>query len=166
MVLPDVIQEGLYVVFCGTAVGTASMKARAYYAGPGNRFWPTLHETGLTPVLVRPANYRLILNSRLGLTDLVKTHSGSDSSLRHEGFDAAGFRKKIRDHAPVIVAFNGKKAAQIALGRPRVDFGPQDDGIHGAVVWVLPSTSRAANGSWDVIHWQGLADAVTQLKRK
>src|ERR1700753_3045292 len=54
-VLPDVLEPGLRVVFCGTAPGTASARAGAYYAGPGNRFWVTLHEVGLTPVLLRPA---------------------------------------------------------------------------------------------------------------
>ena len=41
-VLPDILQPGLRVVFCGTAAGRASAKARAYYAGPGNSFWKTL----------------------------------------------------------------------------------------------------------------------------
>jgi TDG/mug DNA glycosylase family protein len=166
MTLPDVIQEGLHAVFCGTAVSDASMRAQAFYAGPGNRFWPTLHETGLTATLIRPANYRLILSSRLGLTDLVKSRSGSDSSLRPEDFNVQGFRAKIRDYAPVIVAFNGKKAAQIALDRAYVDFGLQNEGIHGAAVWVLPSTARTANGPWDPVYWQALADAVTKLKGK
>jgi len=40
MVLPDVLTPGLQVVFCGTAAGTASAKRGAYYAGPGNQFWP------------------------------------------------------------------------------------------------------------------------------
>ena len=42
--LPDILQPNLKVVFCGTAAGDASAKKRAYYAGPGNRFWKTLHE--------------------------------------------------------------------------------------------------------------------------
>ncbi|HEU5143069.1 MAG TPA: uracil-DNA glycosylase family protein [Solirubrobacterales bacterium] len=51
-VLPDLVRPGLRVVFCGTAAGTASARAGAYYAGPGNRFWETLRVTGLTPVLL------------------------------------------------------------------------------------------------------------------
>ena len=33
-ILPDVLAPGLRVVFCGTAPGTASARAGAYYAGP------------------------------------------------------------------------------------------------------------------------------------
>ena len=79
----------------------------------------------------------------------------------------AGFRAKIRDYAPGIVAFNGKKSAQFALGQTYVDFGLQRHvGIHGAAVWVLPSTSPAASGSWDAVHWFVLADAVQSLRRR
>ena len=41
-VLPDVLEPGLTVVFCGTAVGATSAQVRAYYAGRGNRFWEVL----------------------------------------------------------------------------------------------------------------------------
>jgi TDG/mug DNA glycosylase family protein len=46
MVLPDLLQLGLKVVFCGTAVGDQSARRGAYYAGPGNQFWNILAETG------------------------------------------------------------------------------------------------------------------------
>lgn len=167
MALPDVLDAGLYGVFCGTAAGHASAREQTYYADPRNRFWPTLHETGLTPVRIRPANYRLIKKHGLGLTDLNKVASGPDRSHGRETFDVMRFRDKIRDHAPVIVAFNGKKAAQLVLGQPYVDFGLQRHvGIHGAAVWVLPSTSSAANGFWDPVHWFALADAVNTLRRR
>jgi len=47
-VLPDMLAPGLRIVFCGTAVGSASARRRAYYASPGNSFWPTLFRVGLT----------------------------------------------------------------------------------------------------------------------
>lgn len=156
----------MYAVFCGTAAGNLSAKTSAFYAHPANRFWPILHETGLTPVLIRPANYQLIRRYRLGLTDLGKRISGPDDSHGLDDYDVDGFRSKIRDHAPVIVAFNGKRGAQVALGQPYVDFGLQRVGIHGAAVWVLPSTSPAANGMWDSGHWFALADAVQTLRRR
>ena len=56
-ILPDVLGPGLRIVFCGYAPGTASARAGAYYAGPGNRFWTTLHQVDLTPVLLRPAEF-------------------------------------------------------------------------------------------------------------
>jgi hypothetical protein len=70
MVLPDVLGPGLRVVFCGTAVGSASAKRGAYYAGPGNKFWPTLHAIGLTPRRLMPEEFRSVLDYGIGLTDL------------------------------------------------------------------------------------------------
>ena len=48
-ILPDVLESGLDLVLCGTAAGRKSAEMLAYYAKPGNRFWPTLHAVGLTP---------------------------------------------------------------------------------------------------------------------
>src|SRR3546814_6083057 len=53
-VLPDVLAPGLRLVFCGSAAGRKSAELGAYYAGPGNKFWPTLYEIGLTPRHFRP----------------------------------------------------------------------------------------------------------------
>ena len=44
-ILPDVLGPNLKVVFCGTAAGAVSAKRRAYYAGPGNKFWQTIHKS-------------------------------------------------------------------------------------------------------------------------
>jgi hypothetical protein len=80
-VLPDVLQDSLRVVLCGSAVGTASAKAGAYYAHQQNKFWKILHETGLTPALLRPAQYCELPRYGIGLTDFVKTHSGMDHEI-------------------------------------------------------------------------------------
>ena len=80
-ILQDVLQDSLRVVLCGTAVGTASATAGAYYAHKQNKFWKILHETGLTPELLQPHQYRDLLRHRIGLTDFVKTHSGMDHQI-------------------------------------------------------------------------------------
>src|ERR1700710_1081930 len=86
-VLPDVLAPGLRVVFCGYAPGTASARAGAYYAGPGNRFWLTLHEVGLTPHLLPPAEFARLPEFGIGLTDISKTASGSDAEVGSRGVD-------------------------------------------------------------------------------
>ena len=45
-ILPDVLQPGLALVFCGTAAGKRSAAERAYYAHPGNMFWRALPAGG------------------------------------------------------------------------------------------------------------------------
>jgi TDG/mug DNA glycosylase family protein len=155
-ILPDVLATGLRIVFCGTAPGTASAKAGAYYAGPGNRFWPTLHEVGLTDVLLAPTEFARAPEFGIGLTDVSKTASGSDREVGRRGVEPDRLAAAIAAVGPAHLAFNGKNAAAAALGR-RVAYGIQPERIGGASVWALPSTSGAARGSWDIGPWRDLA---------
>jgi TDG/mug DNA glycosylase family protein len=157
-ILPDVLEPGLRIVFCGFAPGTASARAGAYYAGPGNRFWPTLHEVGLTPALIRPAEFTRLPEFGIGLTDISKTASGSDQEVGRRGVDPARLAAAIAAASPAHLAFNGKNAARGALGRP-VDYGRQPERIGNATLWVLPSTSGAARRYWDIGPWRELAEA-------
>jgi TDG/mug DNA glycosylase family protein len=161
-ILPDVLVPGLQIVFVGTAAGNASARARAYFAGPGNQFWPTLHAIGLTPRLLAPSEFAVLPTFGIGLTDVAKRRSGVDRVLTHSDFDVEGFRAKIASHRPRIVAFNGKKAASLVLMQPTsaLHYGPQTDQIEGASIFVLPSTSGAARGFWDLQSWADLADAL------
>jgi double-stranded uracil-DNA glycosylase len=161
-VLPDVLRSGLRLVICGSAAGAVSAARGAYYAGPGNRFWPILAATGLTPRRLDPGEFRDVLRFGIGLTDLVKTASGSDASLPRDADDVAGFMARIRHVRPRIVAFNGKRAAATFYGLPGKDlvYGSGMPVADFPPVWVLPSTSGAASGTWSAEWWQRLADTV------
>lgn len=156
-VLPDILRPGLRVVFCGTAAGTASAKARAYYAGPGNSFWETLHATGLTPVLLEPAEFERLPEFGIGLTDLCKVSYGSDEEVGTVEFDVTRLEVEIATAEPTRLAFNGKNAARGALEQ-QVTYGVQGERIGGAEVWVLPSTSGAARRFWSIEPWRELAE--------
>jgi double-stranded uracil-DNA glycosylase len=158
--LPNVLGPDLDVVFCGTAAGDHSAALGCYYAGPGNKFWPTLATVGLTPNRLRPEDFRELLKFKIGLTDLAQKVSGPDSSLRSRDFDIAGFCDRILQLSPRYVAFNGKKAAQIALGLKTVAYGLHGQKIGQSEVFVLPSTSGLAAGNWSVDPWQTLAEFV------
>lgn len=162
-ILPDVIRPGLKAVFCGTAVGNRSAQVQAYYAGRGNQFWTILWRTGLTPWLLVPREYRVLLDYGLGLTDLVKNVSGNDDEVSRSSFDTAGLRRKLEVYAPRVLAFNGKNAAQAFLGRnPLYGLQPETVGATAVSVFVLPSTSGAARGSWNPKHWHDLAEYLRQ----
>lgn len=155
-ILPDVLDHGLAVVFCGSAASRASARAGAYYAGPGNRFWPTLHSTGMTPRLIEPGEFRTVLAFGIGLTDMAKTVSGGDAELPEGADDPAALRRKIETFRPAIVGFVGKRAAQVFLGRA-AGYGPQAEGIGLTRLYVLPSPSGAARRWWDERRWSELA---------
>jgi double-stranded uracil-DNA glycosylase len=157
-ILSDLLQPGMRVVFCGTAASTASAKARAYYAGPGNAFWQALHLTGLTPVELVPTEFERLPEHGIGLTDICKVSSGSNAEVGVVEFDVGGLQEKIVAAEPTYLAFNGKNAARGALERDVV-YGLQDEQIGGAAIWVLPSTSGAARRFWKIEPWQELAAA-------
>jgi TDG/mug DNA glycosylase family protein len=154
-ILPDVLAHDLDILFCGTAAGSVSAKQGAYYAGPGNAFWPTLFAVGLTPVLLRPPDFAQIIEWNMGFTDLAKTVSGSDDELASDHFDVSRLHTVVADYRPRIIAFTSKRAAVEFLGR-RVDYGLLAD-AGPTRLFVLPSPSGAARRYWSLDHWRDLS---------
>jgi double-stranded uracil-DNA glycosylase len=146
-------------VFCGTALGAVAARKRAYYAGPGNAFYKTLHEVGLTPRRLEPAEYPELLDYGIGLTDICKTRSGSDQEVGRDGFDVDRLVSLLEENQPGWIAFNGKNSASGAFGHP-VDYGAQPERLADIPAFVLPSTSGAARRFWDVSQWRELARRV------
>jgi double-stranded uracil-DNA glycosylase len=159
-ILQDVLGHNLRVVFCGTAVGAASARLQAYYAGPGNRFWPTLFEIGLTPRQLEPAEYRSIAQFGLGLTDLAKSIAGADTVLKDGHFDRGDLLLKIELYQPQVLAFTSKRAAEEYLGEA-VGYGRHSHTIGETAVFVLPSPSGAARRYWSIQPWRDLARETT-----
>ena len=155
--IPDLLQPKLTLVFCGTAPSTASAAAKAYYAKPGNKFWPTLHRVGITPRQYSPHEYPALRSLGIGLTDLCKIHCGVDSVLPDDAFDLVAFHQKIAQFQPALVAFTSKHAAQSALGHA-VDYGLQREVWGATRLFVLPSPSGLATRYFRLDVWQALAD--------
>ncbi len=163
MVLPDYLKPGLDLVLCGTAPGPVSAARGHYYAHPGNRFWRTLHEVGLTPRLFQPEDDHLLNGLGIGLTDLVKTKSGLDSDLLHGDYDVEGLRARILRFSPKVLAFDSLNAGRRVMGKKAIA-GLQQEAFGGAAVFILPSTSGLACGSWDIAPWQQLAEFVASIR--
>jgi double-stranded uracil-DNA glycosylase len=158
-VLPDVLAPGLRVVFCGTRAGRASAERGVYYAGRGNKFWPVLAQIGLTPREYHPSEFRSLLAIGIGLTDIAKRSFGPDSAIRYGDWDVGGFWARISAVNPTVVAFNGKKAAAIALGTSTgaLDFGILARTENKPTLAILPSTSGMASRYWRLEPWTELA---------
>ena len=154
--LNDLLQPGLKLVVCGTAAGTTSGKVGYYYAKPSNKFWKMLFQVGLTSLQLAPSEYQRLLDFGIGLTDFVKGQSGMDKQIKFAAANRDEFSSKIIHYSPAILCFNGKKAGELCLQR-KVDFGFQPEVIGTTKLFVAPSTSGAANGSWNIGLWQELA---------
>ena len=162
-ILPDVIKTGLTTVFCGSAASTVSAQLGGYYAGPGNRFWQTLFETGLTPYLFSPVDYHKLSALGIGLTDLAKSKVGRDSNISSIDYDPRKLLRKIDKYRPKVIAFTGKRPAQhfffFARGQTIKNYGEQTAQIGKTRIFVLPSPSGAARRWWSVKPWNILAQA-------
>ena len=154
--LNDLLTHHLKLVICGTAAGNKSAELKQYYAKPGNRFWKTLHEIRLTPSLLGPSEYEKLLSFGIGLTALVKAKAGMDQALGKADFDTVAFQENIKQFAPKILCFNGKRAAEAYLNRA-VGYGLQPECIGQTKIFVAPSTSGAASMYWDIRIWCELA---------
>jgi double-stranded uracil-DNA glycosylase len=164
-ILPDLLRPGLCLVFCGTAAGTVSAARGHYYAHPQNKFWRTLHDVGLTPRLLAPAEFPTLLDWGMGLTDLAKHVSGMDRQLPRDSLGSragADLRLRIEAAGPRILAFTSLTAGRRYLKR-NVGFGEQPETIGATALWLLPSPSPAANWNWDEAIWQALVRRVASL---
>ncbi len=159
-VLPDLLDLGLVLVFCGTAASQVSARAGAYYANPGNAFWRALWQAGFTPRRFEPAEYPALLDLRIGLTDLAKQKAGSDSLFSRSDFQPEILRQKLVRFQPQIVAFTSKTAwrawKQLPASAP-VSYGWQSERLGDTRFFALPSPSGAARRYWDIEPWRALA---------
>ena len=166
--LPDVLEPGLKVVFCGTAAGDKSAKAGAYYAGPGNKFWQMLADTGMASDggrPLKPGQFPTLPRYGIGLTDISKTYSGADSGLPDCAESTVDFRRRMELFSPAWIAFNGKKAASFFFGKQtsEIAFGPAEHIPGFPRIVILPSTSGAAQSSWDERYWIDFGKVFTAL---
>ncbi len=140
--LPDYLREGLDLVFVGINPGLRSDAAGHHYAGPGNHFWPLLHESGLVD---EPLTYRddaRVLEWNIGLTNMVARASRSITDLTVDELraGAAILRTKLLAVRPRMVCFNGKRIYEVFAGH-QAAFGLQDETLEGIRLFVMPSTS-------------------------
>jgi double-stranded uracil-DNA glycosylase len=141
--LPDILEPGLAVVFCGINPGMRAASTGHHFAGKGNRFWRTVHLAGFTPEQIRPEDDLALLQHACGLTTVVSRPTARADELSHWEFNAAAsdFERKIERYAPQCVAFLGKMALSAISGGREIPWGPQPTAFGGARAWVLPNPS-------------------------
>lgn len=165
-VLPDVLDTGLRVVFCGTAASEKSAAVGAPYANPTNKFWRALFDIGMIPRHLPPTDFRTVTRYGIGITDMAKGAIGNDDVLTPSDFDSDSVTQKIEQYQPHVLAFTSKRAYRewrgISPTKP-VSYGWQAETIGQTKIYVLTSPSGAASRYWDIAVWQNLADACQLL---
>jgi TDG/mug DNA glycosylase family protein len=141
--IPDVIDSGLDVLFCGINPGLYSAATGCHFARPGNRFWPALHAAGFMSRRLQPWERDELLACGCGVTNLVRRATVAADELSVEELRAGARRlaRKVARVRPRFVAIVGIGAYRAAFDRPRAALGRQPERLGGAVLWVLPNTS-------------------------
>jgi TDG/mug DNA glycosylase family protein len=161
--VPDLIDSGLSVLFCGINPSLYSVAVQHHFARPGNRFWRTLHGAGFSERLLRPDEEQELLRSGLGITNLVSRGTARADELRLEEYDGGALvlTSKLAHYRPRYVAFLGVQAYRFAFKAPLAQVGPQRARLANSEVWVLPNPS-GLNAHYQI---EGLIREYAQLAR-
>ncbi|MDF3291838.1 G/U mismatch-specific DNA glycosylase [Streptomyces silvisoli] len=148
-IVPDVVADGLRVLFCGINPGLLTAHTGHHFARPGNRFWPALHASGFTPRQLAPAEQEELLGYGLGITNVAprataKADELSDEELREGG---RALVAKVRRYRPRWLAVAGITAYRTAFGERTARIGPQERVIGDTRIWALPNPS-GLNAHW------------------
>jgi len=148
--LRDRIKQGVRVLFVGINPGIRSSQTGHHFAGPSNRFWKLLFESGLTAERITFEDDDRLPEFGYGITNIVpRPTPGIDTILPPEY--VAGrlkLRRKILRFRPAVVAMVGVTVyrAMFPERKGPVTLGLQPERIGETEVFVLPNPSgRNAN---------------------
>lgn len=153
--LPDILVPGLALVFIGSNPSIRASQTGHYYAHPGNRFYPLLFESGLTPRRLVPEEDALLPTFGIGLTDLHERPSRRADEVPDAVYRAGRERivALLSCYQPRWLCCNGARVYQNLSGLSGpVRYGAQAGKIAGCRLFVVPSTS-------------GLNSALTAVRR-
>lgn len=168
LTVPDVIKPSLKIIFVGINPGRMSAIRGRQFAGPGNYFWPLLHDAGLTPRLFTPEEDHLLPDFGLGVTNIVQRASRGQDDLSWDEMvsGAARLKKRIATLKPRITVLLGKQVYRAYAGlRPsgRVEWGLQDlQSVPGIMEYAAPNPSRRSTLPYDfrLQHFQAVRSLV------
>ncbi len=160
--IPDLVGNGLTVLFSGINPSLYSAATGHHFARPGNRFWPSLFRSGFTTRQLDPAEQGELPSLGLGITNVVARASARADELAPAELVAGGAQLAAlaARWRPRYLAVLGVTAYRTAFGHPKAVFGPQPDPIGGVAVWVLPNPS-GLNAHYTV---GTLADTFAELR--
>ena len=145
---PDVLAEGLQVVFCGINPSNTAAIAGHNFSSGSNRFWRVLHLAGFTAEQISPQDEQRLLRYGCGITAVVRRPTARASEVPHAEFRRArvAFEAKMQRYSPRYLAFLGKRALSAMISEPKIAWGRQVVRLGSATVWVLPNPSGLNRG--------------------
>lgn len=144
----------LTMLIVGINPGLWTAAVNAPFARPGNRFWPSLFQAGLTERLVDasrgldPIDEFALLARGIGITNMVGRATAKADELSKEELrsGAENLVARVHELRPAVVAIAGITAFRIGFSQPKSRLGEQDttliDGWPQEIaLWVVPQPS-------------------------
>jgi len=153
--LPDLLRDGLAVVFVGINPSVYSAARGHYFARPGNRFWPAFSRSALSAkaraalgvAVLRPEHDRALLAEGFGFTDLVKRATARAVEIERAELAAgvAALVAKLERHRPRLACFHGitgyREVHRAIGGAAALQLGLQSARMGPTRLFVLPNPS-------------------------
>jgi TDG/mug DNA glycosylase family protein len=142
-VLRDIIAPDLSILFCGINPGLYTTAIGHHFGRPGNRFWPALYESGLTPRLYSPYEDEELLKLGYGITNFVARTTARADELTNDEFVAGArqLEEKLLKYTPRYLAVLGIGAYKVGFARKNATYGEQTERVGHTRLWVLPNPS-------------------------
>jgi TDG/mug DNA glycosylase family protein len=157
--LPDLLSDGLDIVFVGINPGLYSAAQGHYFARRTNRFWPAFSRSmlsrkarlGLGLSELGPEHDAALLAYGFGFTDVVKRPTGNAAQLAPGELAAAAplLLAKLAAHRPLVACFHGLTGyrpfarAVFADDGGALSLGAQPRLIGETRIFVVPNPSPA-----------------------
>jgi TDG/mug DNA glycosylase family protein len=156
--LPDLLSNGLDVVFVGINPSLYSVAQGHYFARRTNRFWPCFSRSSLSEPVRRamglerlePIHDQCLMQHGFGFTDVAKRPSARAGDLTPAEFMAGidDLLAKLRRYSPRVACFHGLMGYRfvhraIAPDAPPPVLGLQQATLGGTHVFVVPNPSPA-----------------------
>ncbi len=133
------------VLLVGINPGVTSSLTGHHFAGPSNRFWKLLYESGLVPEPITHVDDRRLPEWGFGVTNIVSRPSPGIDTLRPEEYveGRVRLRRKVLRYRPEIVAVVGLTVFRAVFPERKgvVVPGLQPERIGDSAVFVLPNPS-------------------------
>jgi TDG/mug DNA glycosylase family protein len=145
--LPDIIKEGLDVLFIGYNPGLKSAQEGHHYAGKSNRFWKLLFEAGLTPRKFHPHEDRELLKYGYGSTNIIDRETKSAAELTDEEYETGreNLKEVLKVYHPKIACYVGIGVYQKFSKKKNIKPGLQADSVVDGVLDYVCSSSSGLN---------------------
>jgi TDG/mug DNA glycosylase family protein len=156
--LPDLLRDGLMLVFVGINPSLFSVAQGHYFARKTNRFWPCVSRSSLSTDVRRalgverlePIHDQLLPAHGIGFTDVVKRPTASAAEVGREEFaaGATALVAKLERYQPRVACFQGVMgyrpfAAALGSAERTLALGEQPLRLGRTQVFVVPSPSAA-----------------------